>query len=80
MTNDQIAIFVILAVTMALFVWNHWRYDVVAGCALMAALYTGIVPFDHAFVGFSHPAVITVASVLVISQALQSSGIVSLFF
>jgi len=45
----------------------------------MAALYTGIVPFDHAFVGFSHPAVITVASVLVISQALQSSGIVNLF-
>jgi len=53
MTNDQVAIFVILAVTMALFVWNHWRYDVVAGCALMA--------------------------VLVISQALQSSGVVSLF-
>ena len=54
MTNDQIAIFVILAVTMALFVWNRWRYDVVAGCALMATLYAGIVPFDHAFVGFSH--------------------------
>jgi len=79
MTNDQVVIFVILAVTMALFIWNHWRYDVVAGCALMAALYTGIVPFDHAFIGFSHPAVITVASVLVISQALQSSGVVSLF-
>ena len=79
MTNDQVAIFVILAVTMALFIWNRWRYDVVAGCALMAALYTGIVPFDHAFHGFSHPAVITVASVLVISQALQSSGVVSLF-
>ena len=79
MTNDQVAIFVILAVTMALFIWNRWRYDVVAGCALMAALYSGIVPFDHAFIGFSHPAVITVASVLVISQALQSSGVVSLF-
>ena len=79
MTNDQIAIFVILAVTMALFIWNRWRYDVVAGCALMATLYAGIVPFDHAFTGFSHPAVITVASVLVISQALQTSGVVSLF-
>jgi len=79
MTNEIISIFIILAVTMALFIWNHWRYDVVAGCALMASLYTGIVPFDHAFTGFSHPAVITVASVLVISQALQSSGVVALF-
>lgn len=79
MTLDQIAIFSILAATMALFIWNHWRYDVVAGCALMAAVYTGIVPFEHAFSGFSHPAVITVASVLVISQALQSSGVVNLF-
>ena len=45
----------------------------------MACVYSGIVPFEHAFEGFSHPAVITVASVLVISQALQSSGIVELF-
>jgi len=45
----------------------------------MASVYTGLVPADHAFEGFAHPAVITVASVLVISQALQSSGVVSLF-
>lgn len=64
---------------MTLFIWNRWRYDVVAGMALMAAVYTGVVPIESAFEGFSHPAVITVASVLVISQALQSSGIVSLF-
>jgi len=79
MNFDQLAIFLILAATMGLFIWNRWRYDVVAGFALMASLYTGIVPFDHAFSGFSHPAVITVASVLVISQALQSSGVVGLF-
>ena len=79
MTLDQTIIFTILACTMALFIWNRWRYDVVAGIALMAAVYTGIVPAEHAFEGFAHPAVITVASVLVISQALQSSGVVSLF-
>lgn len=45
----------------------------------MAAIFTGVVPADHAFDGFSHPAVVTVAAVLVISQALQSSGVVSLF-
>lgn len=79
MTLDQTTVFIILAVTMMLFVWDHWRYDVVAGIALMASVYTGIVPMDHAFEGFSHPAVITVACVLVISQALQSCGVVELF-
>lgn len=78
-TLDQLAVFIILAVTMTLFIWDHWRYDVVAGVALMAAVYTGVVPADHAFEGFAHPAVITVACVLVISQALQSCGVVELF-
>ncbi|MFK7992883.1 MAG: SLC13 family permease [Granulosicoccus sp.] len=64
---------------MILFIWDHWRYDVVAGIALISAVYTGIVPVEHAFEGFSHPAVITVACVLVISQALQSCGVVELF-
>ncbi|NND92025.1 MAG: SLC13 family permease [Granulosicoccus sp.] len=79
MTIDQTMVFLILALTMALFVWDHWRYDVVAGIALMASVYTGIVPLENAFEGFGHPAVITVACVLVISQALQSCGLVELF-
>lgn len=79
MTSSQIILLLILSATMTLFVWNRWRYDVVAGMALMACVYSGIVPVEKAFEGFAHPAVITVASVLVISQALQSSGIVELF-
>ncbi len=79
MTNDQIILFAVLGVAIALFVWNHWRYDIVAGIALMACVFSGVVHAEHAFEGFSHPAVITVASVLVISQALQSSGVVEYF-
>jgi di/tricarboxylate transporter len=78
-TLDQISVFAILAAAMLLFIWNHWRYDVVAGLALLAAVYAGVVPAEHAFEGFAHPAVITVACVLVISQALQSCGVVELF-
>lgn len=79
MTFDQISIITILVVAMVLFIWNHWRYDVVAGVVLVAAVLIGVVPAEHAFDGFSHPAVITVAAVLVISQALQSCGVVSFF-
>ncbi len=79
MTVDQISIFGLLLVTILMFIWNHWRYDVVAGIALLAAIYLGIVDADRAFAGFSHPAVITVACVLVISKALQNSGLVNIF-
>lgn len=78
MTFDQIALFLILAVTMGLFIWGRLRYDLVAVLALLTAVYLGVVRADHAFYGFGHPAVITVAAVLIISRALQISGLVDL--
>ncbi len=79
MTSDQIIIFAILGLSLVFFMWGHWRYDVVAFTALIIAVISGIVPTDAAFAGFGHPAVITVAAVLVISRALQVSGVISLF-
>ncbi|MCC5850618.1 MAG: SLC13 family permease [Verrucomicrobia bacterium] len=76
MTHDQILIFGLLIVTLCLFVWNRWRYDVVAIGALLAAGLTGLVPADDLFLGFGHPAVITVAAVLVISRGLLHAGVV----
>ena len=76
MTVEQGIVFAVLAIAMALFVWGRWRYDVVAIVALLAVVYTGVVSPKDAFMGFGHPAVITVAAVLVISRALQACGIV----
>ena len=76
MTTAQFLIFVILAATMALFLWGRFRHDVVALLALMACVVAGLVPAADAFAGFGHPAVITVACVLVLSQGLQNTGAV----
>ncbi len=76
MTVEQGIVFAVLAIAMALVVWGRWRYDVVAIVALLAVVYTGVVSPKEAFMGFGHPAVITVAAVLVISRALQACGIV----
>jgi di/tricarboxylate transporter len=76
MTFDQAAVFAVLGGTMGLFIWGRWRYDIVAVMALMATVYLGLVPAEWAFSGFAHPAVITVAAVLVIGKALQNSGVV----
>ena len=74
MTTDQTIIIAILLLTIAMFLWGRWRHDMVALGALLACVFGGVVKPDDAFVGFSHPAVITVACVLVLSRALQSSG------
>jgi len=72
--NSQIVLSVILGGALLFFIWGRWRHDVVAFLALMIAVVLGVVGFDQAFSGFAHPAVITVAAVLVISRTLQLSG------
>ncbi|MGY0399547.1 MAG: SLC13 family permease [Ostreibacterium sp.] len=74
MTVDQCLITAILLLTLCLFIWNKWRYDVVAMLALITATLFGLIKESDMFMGFGHPAVITVASILVISHALQHSG------
>lgn len=76
MSQDQTIILAILAVTVGLFLWGRWRHDMVAVGALLAAVLGGVVSADEAFSGFGHPAVITVACVLVLSRGLQTSGAV----
>lgn len=76
MTTPQMLIFAILVATMALFLWGRFRHDIVALLALMACIVGGLVPAADAFAGFGHPAVITVACVLVLSHGLQSTGAV----
>ena len=78
MTSDQILIFGVLLVTLVLFVWGKWRYDLVALFALLTVTLLGIVPWGEAFLGFGHPAVITVAAVLIVGKALANSGLVGL--
>jgi len=78
MTANQTLAFAILGATLVLFIWARWRYDVVAIFALLAVVFTGLVPPSEALVGFSHPAVMTVAAVLIISRGLQNAGLVDL--
>ena len=74
MTTDQSVIFAILLALFVLLVWGRWRYDVVAFACLMTAVAAGLVRPAEAFNGFSHPATITVAAVLVLSRVLSGTG------
>jgi di/tricarboxylate transporter len=76
MTQDQLLILIILLATIVMFLWGRWRHDVVALASLLACVFAGLVPADDAFTGFAHPAVITVACVLVLSRGLLRTGAV----
>jgi di/tricarboxylate transporter len=76
MSFDQATVFATLIVALVLFIWGRWRYDVVAVMALLVLTLTGIVEADAAFEGFAHPAVVTVACVLIITRGLQNAGVI----
>jgi di/tricarboxylate transporter len=76
MTIPQFLAFSIMAAAMGLFVWGRLRFDLVALLALLAAIAVGIVPPDKAFSGFSDDIVIIVASALLVSAAVERSGVV----
>jgi len=88
MNIDQIAISSILMLTFILFVKSSWRYDVVSLISLFSLVFVDkllgsensslVLNTNEIFNGFAHPAVITVAAVLIISQAMKNSGVVDL--
>ena len=73
---NEAIVFGVLIAALVLFVVGKWRYDIVAVLALLVLTIVGIVPPAEAYHGFGHPAVITVAAVLVLSRALYDSGVV----
>lgn len=56
------------------FIHGSLRHDFVAALALLACVALGLVVPADAFAGFGHPAVITVAAVLILSGMLQNTG------
>lgn len=73
---DQLIVYAVLIISMVLFIQDRIRYDLIAVLSLCALCFTGIVPFDEAFSGFSNPAVITVGAILILSFSLEKAGLV----
>lgn len=76
MFSPAFLILVILLLTISLFLYGRWRHDIVAVTALLLCSFLGLISPKDAFMGFSHPAVITVACILILSYALQQTGVV----
>jgi di/tricarboxylate transporter len=73
---DHIIVFITLFFALVMFAWGRVRHDIVALLSLFILIIAGVIDTSSAFKGFGHPAVITVASVLIIGKALEFSGLI----
>ena len=76
--SDQSILSIAIIILLGFFIWSKYRYDALAAGALVILIILGVIPANQAFDGFAHPAVITVALVLIISQGLKNSGLTGL--
>lgn len=77
MNPDVIIVCVVLLATIALFISERLKPDVI-GLLIMASLgASGVLSPDKLFAGFGNQAVVTIAAMFVLSAALMRTGVVS---
>jgi di/tricarboxylate transporter len=67
--------FLVTAIAIVLFTWNRLPVVVVAVGSALALWATGVVTLDQAFAGFGDRAALFVASLFIVSSALERTGI-----
>lgn len=73
---EQIIVFGVIVFTLIMFIIGKVRYEFTSMLGLLILTFTGVLNAEEALSGFSHPAVITVTSVLVISSSIIKSGVI----
>lgn len=72
---ETIFMFVMLGMAIIWWLWGSLRHDLVAMILLFILVLGGLIPSSQAFIGFSHPAVIMLVAMMIISRSFQESGI-----
>ena len=73
--DDAAVTLLVLAAAVVMFVWNRVPVAAVALGAALALYAAGVLGLDEALSGFGDPTVLFIASLFVIAEALDASGI-----
>jgi di/tricarboxylate transporter len=74
---EAIFTIVVVIISLILLVWDRFPVDMVTLGTVVALLLAGILTPDEAVAGFSNPATVTVAGMLILSAAISHSGALS---
>lgn len=75
--DDATLTLIVLLSAVALFVWNRLPIGAVAIGTALALAATGVVDVDTALAGFGDPIVIFIATLFVVSEGIDSTGVTS---
>jgi di/tricarboxylate transporter len=73
--SDVAISFAVLAALVVLFVWNRLPVEIVAVGAALVLWATGVLRLDQALAGFGDSSVIFIATLFVISEGLDATGV-----
>ena len=73
--SDTTITYLVLGVVVAVFVWDHLPVAAVALGTALTLWATGVLTLDQSLAGFGDPTVIFIASLFVVSEALDATGI-----
>ena len=73
--SDETTTFLILAAVVAVFIWDKLPVAIVAIGVALSLWATGVLSLEQALAGFGDPTVIFIASLFVVSEALDATGV-----
>jgi di/tricarboxylate transporter len=75
MTPDMLFVFALLVISIALFLSQRLRMDLIAILAVLALMLSGILTPAEALAGFSDPVVLIIAGLFVVGAGLVQTGL-----
>ncbi|MDP5102215.1 MAG: SLC13 family permease [Nonlabens sp.] len=76
METDIILIFIVLGITLILFVTEWFPIDKISFLIIVALVVLGLTKPEEAISGFANPATITVLSLMIIAIGLEDNGVI----
>jgi di/tricarboxylate transporter len=73
--SDSTLTFLILGLAVAFFVWDRLPVAIVAVGVAMALWATGVLDYRQSLAGFGDPTVLFIASLFVVAEALEATGL-----
>jgi di/tricarboxylate transporter len=75
--SDETITFLIIGAVVAVFIWDKLPVAIVALGVALSLWATGVLTLEESLAGFGDPTVLFIASLFVVSEALDSAGITS---